>query len=45
MNDMCQKSINTLWVIAHDQKSTLFNLTKLSNPSLARLAKSQPNLT
>ncbi len=29
MDDMCQKFINMLQVIAHDQKSTWLNLVKL----------------
>jgi hypothetical protein len=43
MDDMCQKSMNMLWVIAHDQKQPILthvvNVAK-SQPSLTRLAKS-----
>jgi hypothetical protein len=42
MNDMCKKSINMLWIIAHDQKSTLLYLAKLGN--LTSITTNQPNL-
>jgi hypothetical protein len=44
MDDMCQKSINMSWVIAHDQTSNkMAHVASVptSQPSLVSLAKSQ----
>jgi hypothetical protein len=38
MDDMCQKSINTLWIITDDQ-------SQYSLAHVANVTKSQPNIT